>query len=108
MVSTQRTAWFAPKLAQEKSLFNVKKRRRRYLKAGASIYGRWIFGTTFHWFSAHSLSVLTHRPRIKSLLLWSIQPKGHCSETSNTERLPQCDPQKDVSSVLRMMLILVS
>ena len=24
------------------SLFNVKKRRRRFLKAGASIYGRWI------------------------------------------------------------------
>ena len=29
-------------LAQKKSLFNVKKRRRRFLKAGASIYGRWI------------------------------------------------------------------
>jgi putative transposase len=38
-------------------------------KMSSSIYGRWIFGTTFHWFSAQSLSVLTHRPRIKSHLL---------------------------------------
>ena len=53
----------------EKVSFNVKMRRRSFLKAGASIYGRWIFGTTLHWFSAQSLSVLTHRPRNKSYLL---------------------------------------
>ena len=78
------------------------------LKVCASIYGRWIFGTTFRWFSAQALCVLTHRPRDRSLLLWFIQPKGHRSETSNTERLAQCDPQRDVSSALRMMLILGS
>ena len=45
----------------------------------------------------------TLQPRAFTLI--QIQPKGHCSETSNTERLPQCDAQEGRISVLRPTLI---
>jgi hypothetical protein len=62
--------------------------------------------TTFHCFLAQVAVCANAQTRQqKPFTLWSIHFQGPLLRNDNTERLPQCDPQKDVSSVLRMTLI---